>query len=416
MKARFLNIYQKIDSDLIIYYISFIYIFGIVYQSVSKIPLTFGIVFTTFFWLIKPNYGQKWQLLKQNKSHLAIIVFYFLMLISALWTENTHNFGRLIQLKLSLLLTTLVWSSTKLSRKQIYNLLLFFISIFAIHLGIDHLYSIFSNLAYDAHECSIITPNRKHYLGLLTIFSFGISTFFAINRDKKYRVLYVLFALLFLYNIFHIGARIHLVSFAILFIWLLGLMIKSKLKPKQIIISVSTILIIGFGFIFESERIQYKINETKDEVIKIFNDNHEKNMNPRMYIWPSSLEVIKDNFWLGCGLGDGQNELNKKTDRIETLFWINGVNTKLSDKNINSHSQYLEILTQTGFLGLIVFLYAIYFSIKNRTELTTIFLIIVCFSMLTESILERQIGVVFFAFFFSFLNQKQLIGGNYTKT
>jgi len=416
MKSRILNIYQKIDSDLIIYYISFVYIFGIVFQSISKIPLTFGIVFSTFFWLIKPNYSQKWKLLKQNKAHLAIIVFYLIMLTSLLWTENTHNFGRLIQLKLSLLLTTLVWSSTQLTKKQIHRLLLFFISIFAIHLSIDHIYSLINNGIFNAHECSIITPNRKHYLGLLALFSYGISAYFTINSDKKNKIVYILLALFFVYNIFYIGARIHLISFVLLSIWLFSLMLKSKLKTKQIIISATTILVIGLGFIFGSDRIQYKIKETKDEIIKMFDDKHEKNMNPRMYIWPNSLEVINENFWLGCGLGDGQDKLTKKNERIDTLFWIDGANTKLSDKNINSHSQYLEILTQTGFFGLITFLCALFYSFKRRTSITTIFLIAICFSMLTESILERQMGVVFFAFFFSFLSQKHFISDNSSKT
>ncbi|MGB1295401.1 MAG: O-antigen ligase family protein [Flavobacteriales bacterium] len=405
MKNRILNIYERIDSDLIIYYLSFVYIFGIVFQNITKIPLTFGIVFTTFFWLIKPNYSQKWKLLKINKSHLALVVFYFIMLISAFWSENSHNFGRLIQLKLSLLLTTLVWSSTLLTQKQIHRLLLFFISIFAIHLCIDHLYSFISNHAYDAHECSIVTPNRKHYLGLLTLFSFGISAFLAIKSISKKRILYIIFSLFFVYNVFYIGARIHLVSLIIMSIWLFGLMVKSKLKTKHVVLSISTIICIGTGFFFGSERLQYKVNETKDEIIKMFDDKHEKNMNPRMYIWPSSIEVIKDNFWLGCGLGDGQDELNKKTDLVETLFWIDGANTKLSDKNINSHSQYFEIMTQTGFIGLLIFLLALFYSFKQRNAMTSVILIAVCFSMLTESILERQMGVVFFAFFFSLLSQ-----------
>lgn len=409
MLTRLLNINKRLNHDIIIYYISFIYSLGIVFQGQSKIPLTFGIVFSTFFWLIKPNYKEKWEMLKKNKAHLFLILFYVLMALSYFWTEDSKTFSRLLQLKLSLILSALVWSSTSFTKKQIQNILFVFVGSIALHLSLDHILIYFNKANFNVHEFSIISKNRKHYIALFTLFSLGIcSNYILVLKNKWSKIVLGLLSLFFTYNVLIIGSRIHILGLGVLSLYFIYQLIKSNISKTIIRYSVIGLIVTIGGITFGSERIQFKIEETKDEVKRIFDHTYSKNTNPRVYIWPDAVETIKENMIFGYGLGDAQNALNKRTDKIEIEFWLNGANTKLRDKNINAHSQFLEILLQTGVIGLLFFFASIFFGLKKPSQIFIIFSICVFLSMLTESVLERQFGLVFFAFFYPFLLQKQL--------
>ena len=76
-------------------------------------------------------------------------------------------------------------------------------------------------------------------------------------------------------------------------------------------------------------------------------------------------------------------------------------------QKLNAHNQYLQTALSIGFFGLIVLLISLFLpfvdSFKNGNFLLIIFLLIISFNFLFESMLERQSGVVFYAFFNSFL-------------
>ena len=113
----------------------------------------------------------------------------------------------------------------------------------------------------------------------------------------------------------------------------------------------------------------------------------------------ASLGIIKDNPIIGVGTGD-----------IADAFanYYEETNSKLLPENrFRSHNQYLAITVAFGVMGLIVFLFSMFYSFfsdkKNRNYLYFVFLFIMALSMLTEDTLETQIGVTLFAFFNSFL-------------
>jgi len=410
MSNTLLNRLKSLNHDRIIYYISFIFCLGIVFQGQTKIPLTFGIVFTTFFWLIKPNYKEKWASLKQNKAHLFLILFYIFMGLSFMWTEDTRTFGRLIQLKLSLILSALVWSSTTLNKKQIQSILLFFAGAVAIHLTLDHILLGLSKEELNVHKFSVISKNRKHYIALYTLFSLGITNYYILKiKSKGYQILLLVLSLFFTYNTLIIGSRIHIIGLLLLSVYFIVQLFKANFSKTIIRASVVGLLITIGSVSVLSKRIQFKIEETKDEIVKIFDNTHSKNTNPRVYIWPAAVKAMDGHLLFGHGLGDAQKALNAFTDKIEIEFWLNNTNTKLRDKNINSHSQYLEIILQTGLFGFLLFFGSIFFGVKRSNHISLIFITCILLSMLTESIFERQFGLVFFAFFYPFLLEKKQV-------
>ena len=72
-------------------------------------------------------------------------------------------------------------------------------------------------------------------------------------------------------------------------------------------------------------------------------------------------------------------------------------------KNFNAHNQFLQVLIDHGLIGFLILsfysFFMIYSSIVKKKFIYTIFLSIIILNFLTESILETQSGVIFFAFF-----------------
>jgi O-antigen ligase len=122
----------------------------------------------------------------------------------------------------------------------------------------------------------------------------------------------------------------------------------------------------------------------------------------RYLIWDSSLEVISTHIFTGVGTGDVQEVLQAmyiKSKRTTLTYF--------SDVRYNAHNQFLETTIALGLGGLVVllamFLLPIGYAWRTKNSLYAAFLLIFFASCLTESMLERQNGIVFYAFFNSLL-------------
>ena len=112
----------------------------------------------------------------------------------------------------------------------------------------------------------------------------------------------------------------------------------------------------------------------------------------------ASFDIIKDNPVFGVGTG------------IVKVFadYYENTNSKLKPEyRLRSHNQYLAIMVAFGVIGLLWFLFSMFYPLiadkRNRNYLYIVFLFIVMLSMFTDDTLETQVGATLFAFFNSFL-------------
>ena len=106
-----------------------------------------------------------------------------------------------------------------------------------------------------------------------------------------------------------------------------------------------------------------------------------------------TIEVIKDNLWFGVGTGDCEMSLNK-------CYLSYGY---ISLMNRNPHNQYMQFALRLGVLGFLLFIACLLIpallAIKQNKYLYLTFIALFALSCLTESMLERNKGIVFYAFF-----------------
>lgn len=147
----------------------------------------------------------------------------------------------------------------------------------------------------------------------------------------------------------------------------------------------------------------------KDRMYKIIweVDHYFKSGNPsgnsvmqRLEFWKAGIFIVKNNLWLGVGIGDVKQSFNKAYPAINTLlekkYWL------------RAHNQYLSFCIAFGLLGLGWFLFSLVYPFLNFPNKVyfipyLLFVTIACVSFVTEDTLETQTGVTFFAFFNTFL-------------
>ena len=126
--------------------------------------------------------------------------------------------------------------------------------------------------------------------------------------------------------------------------------------------------------------------------------NEEKELNSvsiRVEIFNCTSEILSEHWLLGVGIGNVQPALNDCYERKGQ--------TKLREMQFNTHNQYAHVWMSNGLPGLLIFILMmgipLYLSFKKGDLPYQVFLIMVGICFFTENLLDRQHGVVFFAFF-----------------
>ena len=130
-------------------------------------------------------------------------------------------------------------------------------------------------------------------------------------------------------------------------------------------------------------------SESPSEFIDSNVNNIESNT-VRLVVWTLSFDLIKNNA-MGVGLGDEDNYLCREYYREGYLGY--------AERHLNPHNQFLQTGISIGWIGLIVliivFISLIYYAYKTNSLALFIAALCISVSCLFESMLERQVGVIF---------------------
>lgn len=260
-----------------------------------------------------------------------------------------------------------------------------------------------------------------------TVFFYTNFTFFS---HPSYISMYWCMAIAILYQLsYHPNKRLlvptHLAIITIVFLSILVILSSSKTgiaalfvthilaliywikKTKHFKTGLSIIALIGIC----SVGVLSTDNQVSTRFSSLFGESDMKSTSQRKLIWGHALDIIKSSPVIGVGTGDANNSLQ--------IEYLKKGEMDIAFKKLNAHNQFLQTTLQLGILGLVSLLFMLIFPLLyHRTGpwqlLTWAFLIILCLNFFSESMLERQSGMVFLAFISSLLilipNHKQASG------
>ncbi|MGB0165969.1 MAG: O-antigen ligase family protein, partial [Luteibaculum sp.] len=146
---------------------------------------------------------------------------------------------------------------------------------------------------------------------------------------------------------------------------------------------------VGAGVIFSNPTNRTRFTEMLDFKTD-YSQNKYGGRGLRIEKWSNAIEAIGDNLILGAGAGDMMDELYRVYAKNEFKVGI--------DNHYNPHNQYLQIALTYGVIGLLLMLLLFFALIRYALRLKNyqclLFVGITMLSMISESLWERQAGVM----------------------
>jgi O-antigen ligase len=197
----------------------------------------------------------------------------------------------------------------------------------------------------------------------------------------------------------------------IIHLFFISFMLYNKKISRKAIIYFLILMIPFTTVIYTNKTIQSRFNEIiNDTFQKMDQKEVRSSTSTRKIIWSTSFKLIKEKWITGYGTG-----MSKKV--VQEQFKKNGYDY-LIKRNYNSHNQYIQVFIDQGVFGFLLLVFftfgMLYASLKQKDFIYALFLVIMILNFMTESILETQSGVIFFAFFntiffFQWFNKKYLV-------
>ena len=447
---------NNVSSKL--YYYSLLFIAVSIPFQWKFLPFSVGIIMLGLVWFLGGNIAKKITLFIKNPYAILFSGLYIIYLLSLLYSENKIYAYTNLLLKLPLLLLPLFLSTTEKLNTSQYNSVL---RIFAI----STFFSAISTFLFGYYKYVQTGLTKYFFYHDLTIFMhsayyalyalFAIAIFILLyhkTQNNKHKIAYFSMAFGLSIFLFLLSSRMQIFIFVIL----LTLYVLVKYFKKKQLLTGIIALLFSYACIFllvtQMPKTSARLEQTKQHLKNI---NYSKtNSDARVQIWEAAISVIKKNYLLGTGVGDvkgvllneykilseenGKGLVDKKIEEIkQNEKWISHIKQKALINNIpvedqlfadaiyvlndkksrykyfikkeyNYHGQFFQTLATVGILGFLFLFFSLLIpayslGLKNKNYLLLAFIFMIFVSFVTESMLERQAGVILYAFFSSFL-------------
>ena len=398
---------ESINSVLL-----FLFIISLLFREhwISKSLILISIY--TIFLLIKKNIK-----LNQIKFY-GFSLFFLLSAFSLFWSIDVENsFPKLISYLPFIIIPA--WSASFNSKIR-YDLIFkyvgvvyVFISLITILLAFFRFNTTQQISEFYYHNLSSPLSTSAIYLSLLYLMIFLFNLFFVLRKKERTNTFnYFILIILFIY-ILLLSSKMLIILLVLITCFIVYKSYKPRLNKGKILLIGFLLIGTFFAFMILSENLSNRFNKILN--IEKIKEVYTKNEFGDTYLWNGlnlrllQLRAFYDieknesfNSLLGVGQGNSQVLLN---ERYLAYKLYSG---KRGEKNggyliYNFHNQYAQTLIEQGIIGFIFLMYIFYSLIinakTNNNFLLYSVIIIFILIMFTESILERQKGIVLYVLF-----------------
>jgi O-antigen ligase len=392
-------------------------------------------------WLTEGKWSEKISMVRTNLVVKLIVAFSVLQLVGMIYTENVINGWLSVEKKAFLLFLPLSLATTfvKLDRKEINTLFDFFTAACIVGTFVCIANGVNEYLLLQSGETSADQFNYLHsdpaasraalastpwlmfsyieladgihmhptYLSLYLAFCVVVLVYRILNRpepEAREKILTKAIVVYFTIFIVCLSSRIVILSLLVLYVIIAieSFVIK---RPLLTIVTLVGLIVILAATLFVNPIARYRnINELTSTSYSIQpNTTYKNSTEIRASLWWLGIQSLSSvNPLLGTGTGD-----------VDDL--IEAISDRYAIKNIlgsyNPHNEFLYILLGNGAIGLILFLLFLAIPFRKawieRDYVLMGFLFLIVSLCFTETILERQKGIVFFSLIFPLLAFQQ---------
>ena len=394
-----------------------------------------GLIFFIFLWILEGKWHEKLSVVRSSILLRCILFFALIQVVGILYTENKAEGWFTLEKKIFFFLVPVAIATTKFKWNEKEIRTVFYCFVTACLAGV--VFCLFqAGLETHLHIQSGVLSEKITYLNNSYFRDFHPETpvtwlFFSyvglakgIDLHPSYFSLYLVFCvvfllheiltdktdglhakgnvfLIFLFTLFIIllSTRIMVISLILIYTLIAGYYLMRK-KEKVTFVLAALLTIMAF-MIYLNPVSRYR---NFQEVTRSSFPIKEKTLyktSAEIHValwWLGWKSYLKSNPIMGSGTGDVKEMMQKTTEQYAVTNVLG---------SYDPHNQYLHTLISHGLLGLVILVSCLLFPILRAWYVQdylfialTLLVVILCF---TESALEKQKGIVFFALSYSLL-------------
>jgi len=378
------------------------------------------LVLLVLIWIIEGDFSHKWRKLNGASWTWPFLCYYSLLVVGMIYTNDAENGLFALNKKISFFILPIMASAERCFDEKFFQILKrsFVYSCFGMILlclaAATYFYlsgapiANFDFSTYDNFK-SIhpdASPAWMHfsyiqfgywadfhpaYLSMYLVFCLVI-LFTENYTDRLERSIHAMIGLLMICCLALLSSRMAIIAFMGTAVYLGVKKIQEKRRWTIVtIVSFSFVLVIFLGI---NPVARFRVIE--EPMITTYQANQRvtdwNSVTYRLLEWEGSWSVIKAHWFGGVGTGGGKQAMSD--------FYAH-YNSSTIGLALNAHNQYLQTWMESGFIGLFVFLLCLGLGLFRLPQDSSYVGFILIFSLmcLTESVGERQKGIVFFTLF-----------------
>ncbi|MCK5293308.1 MAG: O-antigen ligase family protein, partial [Arcobacteraceae bacterium] len=344
-------------------------------------------------WIIDGNLKVKLRILLNSKVILFFILFILYNLVSLLWTYNLNSAYEYI-IKYKYYIPILIIFTTIKQEYIKYTIIAFLSSMFVSEIITYGIYFDFWTTQYYQLKGSLSpTAFMSHtiYSAILAFVSVMTLNKVILSNNNITRFIMIIFYISISLNLLISGGRTGLVPF--LFVHIISFIFLYKLKLKYIIsgiVIISAMFFIGYNNI---NSFKNRIDQGYSDINQMIDKNNYKTpVGTRYAMIYVGLNITYDNLLFGVGIKDNMDEMITYANSIKKFDFRH---LKLYYK-WHFHNQYIDILTQLGIIGLILFMGIFYtlfrLPIKDKeiSNIKFLFVFTFLFSIISSDLFHQM--------------------------
>ncbi|MFN2430908.1 MAG: O-antigen ligase family protein, partial [Cryomorphaceae bacterium] len=365
--------------------------------------IKWGIQFFILFLILSWAFSKKLPLAQNWKPILIFAGIYIFHAIALLWSTDLDRGSTDMVQKLSLILFPLILGTAKpLGNKTVHRGLIAFAlgtilsTLFAYATSIIE-YSIFQG----GH---VFYAHRFHpwfhpsYLAMFANFSIFILLMRSLKPGTGKIGQFFIWLGIFGLSVSLVFPASKMGFAGFILVVLMGF-VAAWVRSKRIVWQHGALLLAALAFYFVLKADQTASERISNAVATVSGDSDAptsstESNNYRLIAWRVCTNEIMANP-LGVGTGS-------ESSHFRNAFREAGY-PELAERDMNPHNNFLQIALAQGVIACLWFMFSLIYPLKqiwtNKFWIYGFFICCICMNLLVESMLEKQSGVIFFAFF-----------------
>lgn len=399
----------KIQERL--YLFSLLFFAALLPFQFTQLPLTLGLMLYSVIWLVSINFRLKFKRFRSNLPAIVGLAYFAWVCLGVLYSGELAVAERIMVLKVpfgawAILLATSGLAGSKYAAlvTRVFVGMMVIAAALALALAVVNTSGGVPGEHFSSFKLLRFYQVPPHYFGMYLNFAYGLTLAWFLKKTYLLNQGWVSLTalMLMLVMIVLLSVRIQFVVFIavnILVVIITRRHWQGSSFVWRIIVFPVLILMVGTALVPGPRQ---RLTDSINELVSFKEMVNNKQTNPRKFLWRDGMKVIEEKFWLGTGTGAEDAALHEKLKEEKAVFWNGKATFTLADTTYNYHNVYLQNWAAHGIVGLALLL--MFFILPLRQGKlgveAAVFLVVCGLSFITESMLQRQAGVLFFSFFY----------------